>query len=339
MSTRILIASDFHIGLTRSANHTAESSRRREKKSLKVLSQVLETPHDLALCAGDFFDKYSNPEHVLAEAKPFYDQFEIVVRGNHDSSNREDTLSSLDLLNRWSDDKKSSLSWTKEEGLDIWWIHHCLTQEQFVTDLLGAAQLAGGSGTTRNILLTHCSYDSPWDLPTSSLNMPRDLAEELLKTFDYVFLGHEHTPREDFDGRLVVVGSHFPTAFDNLTDKRHLVLTADGGTLRLESITHWRASEYVYAGPGADAPTAPSKQFYDLTDADPKLPVALFKAGALGVRVAGAVQSERDFELPTASLEGLPKLIAKELASNPDLLALWNSLSEDEDADAIQDAA
>lgn len=328
MSTRILIASDFHIGLTRSANHTAESSKRRELKSLKTLSQVLETPHDLAICAGDFFDKYSNSEQVLHDAKPFFDRFDLVVRGNHDSSNREDTLSSLALLKRWSDPRRASLQWTTEEGLGIWWVSHSLTQEHFVEDLLNEATLARVTGNTRDILLTHCSYDSPWDHSVSSLNMPRDLAEHLLETFDYIFLGHEHTPREDFNGRLIVVGSHFPTAFDNLNDKRHLVLTAEDGTLRLESITHWRASEHVYAGSGADAP--PGKQFYDLTDADPKLPVALFRDGALGVRVAGAETSSDRVELPTTSLEGLPSLIAKELARDPKLLAMWNSLSADE---------
>lgn len=337
MSTRILIASDFHIGLTRSANHTAESSKRRELKSLETLGQVLETPHDLAICAGDFFDKYSNPEQVLHDSKPFFDRFSLVVHGNHDSSNREDTMSSLDLLKLWNMDYSRDLSYTEGEGLTVWFVHHALTQGRFVEDLLGAAQLAKTAGSKRDILLTHCSYDSPWNHSVSSLNMPRDLAEHLLETFDYIFLGHEHTPREDFNGRLVVVGSHFPTAFDNLTDKRHLVLTAEDGTLRLESITHWRASEHVYAGPGADAP--PGMQFYDLSDADPKLPIALFKAGALGVRVAGAETSSDRAELPTTSLEGLPSLIAKELARDPKLLAMWNSLREDDHANAIQDVA
>ena len=70
---KILFASDFHLGLTRTANHTAESSQRREQASREMLRQVLATPHDLAVCGGDFFDKFSNPETTIIEAMAFAD--------------------------------------------------------------------------------------------------------------------------------------------------------------------------------------------------------------------------------------------------------------------------
>ena len=68
---KILFASDFHIGMTRTANHTSESSQRREAASREMLRQVLATPHDLAVCGGDFFDKFSNPETTIIEAMAF----------------------------------------------------------------------------------------------------------------------------------------------------------------------------------------------------------------------------------------------------------------------------
>jgi hypothetical protein len=41
----------------------------------------------------------------------------------------------------------------------------------------------------------------------------------LLEAFDQIVMGHEHTSRTDFGGRLVVVGSLLPTDFGNVSDK------------------------------------------------------------------------------------------------------------------------
>ena len=137
-----------------------------------------------------------------------------------------------------------------------------------------------------------------------------------------MLLGHEHVAREDFDGRLQVIGSHFPTSFSDLSDKRHLIFDTDTGSMT--SAVHWLASEHVYMGPGCDAP--PGLQYYDLSDnSAPKLPVHLFKAGALGVRVpSSAVQH-------TFSHQDLPRLdlaaqIRGELAEKPELLAIFDEL-------------
>ena len=78
-----------------------------------------------------------------------------------------------------------------------------------------------------------------------------------------------------------------------------------------------------------DAP--PGLDFYDLSgDVDPKLAVHLFKAGALGVRVAGRDRVIGEVDRPVLSLAGLPQQIARELARNPELLAIWESLQADD---------
>ena len=321
---QILFASDFHIGLNRTANHTAESSQRREQASREVLQQVLQTPHDLAVCGGDFFDRFSNPETTIIDAMAFANEFNYILAGNHDSSQRADTRSSLDVV----DHAVTNCEVVKEplQAGMLWFVPHCLSQGQFLATLDKVQQQAAQDDGQTKLFLAHCSYDLSFELSTSSLNLTRERAEQLLTAFDYVLLGHEHVAREDFDGRLQVIGSHFPTSFSDLSDKRHLIF--DTITKRMDSVCHWRASEHVYVGPGCDAP--PGLQYYDLSDnSDPKLPVHLFKAGALGVRVPSSAAQ------PTFVHQDLPRLdlaaqIRGELAEKPELLALFDELMEGE---------
>ena len=330
---KILFASDFHIGLTRTANHTAESSQRREVASREMLRQVLATPHDLAVCGGDYFDRFSNPETTIIEAMAFAHEFDYILAGNHDSSQRADTKSSLDVIDNSLAQcivvRQPLINLANHSDFDspdtarLFFVPHCLSQESFLAELELAQQQAEQAGSVLpRILVTHCSYDLSFDLSTSSLNLTRERAAELLTIFDYVLLGHEHVAREDFDGRLQVIGSHFPTSFSDLSDKRHLIFDTDTGSMT--SAVHWLASEHVYMGPGCDAP--PGLQYYDLSDnSAPKLPVHLFKAGALGVRVpSSAVQH-------TFSHQDLPRLdlaaqIRGELAEKPELLAIFDEL-------------
>ena len=322
---KILFASDFHIGLTRTANHTSESSQRREQASREMLLRVLETPHGRAVCAGDFFDKFSNPENTIIDAMEYARRFKYILAGNHDSSQRTDTRSSLDVLAH-TDVKdnvvtrRTSVRW--DSGI-VWFVPHCLSQELFMASLDEVQQQAAQEGSALpRILVTHCSYDLSFELSTSSLNLTRERAEQLLTVFDYVLLGHEHVAREDFAGRLQVIGSHFPTSFSDLTNKRHLVY--DTEVRCMSSVCHWRAGEHVYVGPGCDAP--PGLQYYDLSDnSDPKLPVHLFKAGALGVRVpsSAAQQTFVHQDLPRLDLAAQ---IRGELAEKPELLALFDEL-------------
>ena len=321
---KILFASDFHIGMTRTANHTSESSQRREQASREMLRQVLATPHDLAVCGGDFFDKFSNPETTIIDAMEYADQFDVILSGNHDHSQRADTKSSLDVIAS-ANLERGAVTSEPFFGKNLYLVPHCLSQELFMAALDDAQQRAArAEHNVPRILVTHCSYDLSFELSTSSLNLTRERAEQLLTAFDYVLLGHEHVAREDFDGRLQVIGSHFPTSFSDLSDKRHLIFDTD--TERMDSVVHWRAGEHVYVGPGCDA--QPGMQYYDLSDnSDPKLPVHLFKAGALGVRVPSSATQQ------TFVHQALPRLdlaaqIRGELAEKPELLALFDELLE-----------
>ncbi len=325
---KILFASDFHLGASRKAGYTPESSARREDYAYDLLEQILKTPHDYAICGGDFFDKFTNSETCIARASEVAKSFDFILPGNHDLSSRESVIGSLELLyflrqrEYWFIRSNDLFGY---QNMHVFVVPHQLTQERFIEEL-GKAELAaqaGGHGTWK-ILLLHCNYNSPFELNDSSLNLPREKAHELLSTFHYILLGHEHRALDDFDGRLRIIGSHLPTTLDDLTDKRHLVFDTDTG--HLESITHWRAADHAYAGPAAGAPAG--RQFYVLTDLqDHKLPVQLFKEGAFAVKVEVSGRAAATETATVQALRPLPEQVETELAQHPELLALWKEFT------------
>ena len=325
---QLIIASDFHLGLNRKANFTAESSQRREQRARAALADLLNT-YPIAypfLCCGDVFDRFTNPEQVVLDAyQAFAGEREVhLLAGNHDVDQRVGVCSSLALLKEVSGNNLNIYLVTSRvrlsDAVELVLVPHCLSQELFEREL----DLVEADATAGQILVLHCNYDLSFAADHISLNLTRARAERLLTRFRYVLLGHEHVARDDFNGRLVVVGSHYPTAFDNLTDKRHLLLDLDTG--ELTSVTHWSASEQVYHGPAEAAPDGLS--FYDLTgEVDPKLPVRLFKQGALGVRTRQPTATATT-PLTVPAPEWLPDVITRELADQPELQALWQTLRE-----------
>ena len=318
-------------------------------ESRLVLSKLLEAaPHDMAICGGDLFDKYSNPEDVIADAIPFASQFDYILAANHDVTNRLDVASSLQLvamsaachdsatqvifpdapyysaqIGKYHSDSPDQIG-----PRTAWFVPHQLSQELFL-EALRACQEAAKKMPGVHVLFTHCSYDLSFELSAASLNMPRELAEQLLYTFAFIFLGHEHVPRSDFDERLFVIGSHYPTAFDNLGDKRYLIW--DTARMTVTSHTHWVSEQYVYQGPISEAPSG--KDYYDLSGkVTSKEVVQMFKAGAMAVRVQAQDNQHTDFEKQSMSLTSLPEQISQELKTDKTLLALWLELSGDPDA-------
>lgn len=316
---KLLIVSDPHLGLTRSANFTAESSQAREAESRRVLGLALDTPHDEAICGGDFFDKFSNSEQLLLESLHYAEAFGFILAGNHDLSNRQSAKSSLEVVDRVLQNGVFEKLVSDSETVSMHFVPHCLTQDLFEHEL---DQLCAEAGK-RNLLFLHCNYDIPFEQDYASLNLSAKRAEQLLEKFDHIFIGHVHTPSDHFNDRLHVIGSHFPTAFDNLTDKRHLIYDSTNNCVT--PIWHWKASEHVYSGPPEHAPDG--KQFYDFTaQCDPKLVNKLFKQGAFGVRVPCKVSQRQ--ALKVDAFERLPDAISRELREkDQDLFHLWTEMS------------
>lgn len=337
---KVLIYSDPHRGLRRAANFTPDSNARREAETGKALLDLLTTAKqegDFVICAGDFFDTESNSEATILEALPIAEQTDLILAGNHDVPNREGRASSLDLIREVFPKKIVSNETGTELGLGstrFFFVPHKLTQEAFEGALDRAEQRAAAVPLYR-VLVLHCNFDLPEAFLTGTeLNLSRARAEQLLGTFHSIAIGHEHTAADHYDGRLKIVGSVFPTAFDNMGQKRVLVYDTETG--KFEDYQTWCQMEYFWPGSASKlngTTFTGREQYFDvLDDLEPgqaqKLVVALFKGGAFGVRLRRpeTAQPTRT-KVEARQFERLPETIEADLAkSHPELLELWKEM-------------
>jgi len=175
------------------------------------------------ICLGDLFDTFDTDNTSLLAGIDTYKKCALTLFGNHDLSNRVDLLSSIevaDYLENGEDTfrhsaKESWASCKAIDGLEFWFVDHKLTQDVFE----GALDHALDHAKLGDVLLLHSNYDSPFATQESTLNLTRDKAETLLTKFSYIFMGHEHASKEDFDGRLILLGNTHPTGFSDISDK------------------------------------------------------------------------------------------------------------------------
>jgi DNA repair exonuclease SbcCD nuclease subunit len=211
---------------------------------------------------------------------------------------------------------------------------HVLSQDLFEQQLTKAEADAKESSTYR-VLCLHCNYALGMETSDSTLNLSRERAAKLLETFHYIFLGHEHTHRTDFDGRLVVIGSWRPTAFDNMDDKYVLLFDDQTGTYTKEIV--WEADKEFAVLDATDVVlTANPRQYYllhankDLAHAV-KTSTALFERGAFGVKILSEKLTDAEIEsVDYGDLETLPRRITSDLKENkPHLVPYWERLQDE----------
>lgn len=201
--------SDTHIGLNRMSNTTPESRRKWKRKVFETVMGAAKTALTPVTHCGDLFDSCSNSEEDILAGYDLAKNCWAVLSGNHDLTNRDSRKSSLDLLREL--DLGEIVVVDPYYGTDISMVPHCRTQQEFV-DILGKIE-------GNEILCLHCNYDLGHDPSDSTLNLSSDVADILLERFDYIVLGHEHNARVLKNGRLIILGSTFPTSFSDMTDK------------------------------------------------------------------------------------------------------------------------
>jgi hypothetical protein len=317
--------------LKRKANFTSASSDAREAEAIAGLEALLSQPTDFKICAGDFFDKANNSEDVINSTLKVAGLTDVILAGNHDVKNNVDSVSSLHIINEVHenvmfqelDDPKFLVA--DIPGQRFFLVPHVLSQEDFLT-ALEKAETVALKEREQAILILHCNYNVPMEMSDISLVLTRERAKELLGCFREIWIGHEHNQKEDFDGRLKLIGSWRPTAFDNLTDKR--ILRFNTETKQTTSETVWSAEDQVYTGPSSNAFAFPGRQYYDLTDdmekgETQKVAVKLLKQGAFGVRIKG-FSSALDDRSELSHVDLLPEVILNDLKKNrPDLVSLY----------------
>lgn len=344
---KIAVFTDPHLGLTRSAHTTTNSSARLKEALFKsarlTVLDAQENGADMIICEGDLFDSYSNPEWVIEQAASLMPDVDLVLAGNHDLRNRKDSVSSLQLLKNFFPTKIISNVWgeTTPAYLDLGksrliFIPHVSTQDDFDTALAEAVTLAQSSSRW-SVLHLHCNIGrEALGLADTTLNLTLAKAEQLLLTFHRIFVGHEHIPRSLLDGRLIVIGNTHPTGFADISDKQYIIYDTEDTSVTFSPISE--KEEMFWAGPLSEFNLDSSlkeKRFLDLQD-DLEPGVAfkqvskLFSEANCPFCIRLSAPKAIEHEGPGVTLETLNKLpvvISTAMAKDhPELVSLWEEL-------------
>ena len=239
---------DPHLGTRRAAHTTRESAKRLTQALFDQAVKATDGPSPL--CLGDLFDRACNEEAILVQGFNVASYCMWTLAGNHDSTNRSDTVTSLDALKALHcpivSSPDLSTPYHQYLGDGIFMVPHHASQELFETAMFHAAEHAAETRAGKaSVLMLHCNYDAPdfMQVEDDTLNLSADVAERLLTAFDYIFLGHEHRPATYFDGRVVILGNTHPTSFADISDKYCYTLNIGDDHVSLDKHLIWSASE------------------------------------------------------------------------------------------------
>ena len=197
----LILYADPHLGLNRTSNTTPASRIKLRESITTTVDDILDHKQngDFAVCLGDLFDTYSNPENTIRLGESFIELTDLVLAGNHDVVADADEVGSLELLKRTRTDKIVYAPFNEPRaelhqfsGIYVVSVPHVTTQELFEESLARAEHLLTEMtlDTRRpRILCLHCNFDSPHELTETSLNLTPEMAERMLKSFNHVFLG------------------------------------------------------------------------------------------------------------------------------------------------------
>lgn len=344
----LLFFTDPHLGLRRQAHTTPSSLKALRERLYQAVENIYYThPDTVRFCLGDWFDKSHNDEETIARAWSASNGCDWLLGGNHDMDNNATATTSLDLLYRLGGSLRevtivkpvyaeANFARTVSGDTSVYMIGHHATQELF-EEAMGHACTATANDPRKKFLLLHCNYDSPFAESEASLNLSEENAEYLLEHFDYVMLGHEHQPRELFQGRLIILGNTHPTSFADISPKR--IALWDGEKLTFENIWHPDGKYYKVDYKAIDTVNTGTVEFLHVTGEVSTGEVVttmrrlreLWKQSPnllmlrIDIKTAELDKVERKAEALTLTL---PQRIAKELeGKDEELLALWNELT------------
>lgn len=261
------IFTDPHLGTSRAAHTTAASAKALQTALYDQAMAICDHAENPLLCNGDLFDKANNAEVILLQGYDVASRCWRTLAGNHDQTNRADTVTSLDALKEMGVAICSAptLSEPYFESFDsIYMVPHHASNELFVKACeLAAAHTAESRDGLASYLFVHANYDFPMVLQDNTLNLTSEFASELLGSFDFIFVGHEHNPKADLDGRVVIMGNTHPTSFSDISDK--FIYNLDLDTAELSKQLVWsKADKYRELKLGQPIPKLEGVQFVDI---------------------------------------------------------------------------
>lgn len=364
MASEILVYTDPHHGLDLRANTTPASRKRLDLAIRDLARKVTSSSGAVKVCVGDFYHKFSNSEDVMAESSQSLIDTDFILGGNHDVRNDSESVSSLGLMKALTGGSgifmpelgKAVMHHRHVDldglgsGVNLVFVPHHSTKESFSEALTQAHAHAGSFGLeVASILFLHCNYDCEMSDKDTEMNLSREVAETLLDAFEYIIIGHDHNPKEDFDGRVIVVGSLHPTNFgDCQSSKRYLSISAEDGKLLVSDKVSWSRDQFIHVEPGRlDEVDKKVHQFIRVSGKVSPAEVGpitkqmkewLEDENVFAVRadlkVVTEVSDEDKFDSASESSSAkVTEIITRELKSqSPELLSLWQSLiSEDTD--------
>ena len=339
---------DPHLELSRSAHTTQASSAKLRDEllsaTLRAIQTLKEHGAEKIVCLGDLFDSFSNTEKSISRVRKVVNETDIILAGNHDIKNSVEAVGSLQLLAEERPQKfvinrlgEAEVHVVEFYSAPFILVPHVGSQELFERALEEAEKTVkkylASSAYGLKTLLLHCNKGvEGLEITDTTLNLSEEWADRLLKTFSYIFIGHEHFPSISHDGRVIVLGNVMPTSFSDISDKQVLILETD--TKKITRIPIWDKAKHHWAGLASKLPPIPpSLQCMDLMDDLPagegfKLVTRLFRENQtlLAVRLQSGAAGIKKNQAPAdvSMIEQLPAFISNDLKTrNVALLPTW----------------
>lgn len=353
----LTVFTDPHLDKTPVANTTAKSRKRWKKFLFDNPHEVVKEAESTAVCVGDLYDRTQVEARDVHYGCVIASLCRKVLGGNHDVENSLDSFSALSLVNELVPHvvvmpKFNEVVFHTDIGIQSFFIPHHTSKELFAKALDAAENLARSGGV--QYLFLHCNYNCEMATKETELNLSRDDAQRLIAAgFKRIFIGHDHNRKEDFDGKVIVIGSISPTSFgdcesdhgyytldtENNSVEFHRQWIADMRFIRLtvEDVITTEPDELLEKYPHAHlfrvAGEIEPTQAVEFTRALRKLWVAADKQDRLfGIKVDARIKT---LNLTGQAVQGasgvlnLKAQIMAELSESPEMLALWKELLEE----------
>ena len=268
---KLTIFTDPHLGTARQAHTTRESSAQLQLSLYHQAMSIVSTAENPVICVGDLFDKSFNKEEVIVQGYNVASACWMTLAGNHDETNREGSVTSLRAIRDMGAPVCAAPNLT-DPYFDcfesIYMVPHHASQEVFEVAMRdAAAHAAQHRDGLASYLFLHCNYNFDLATTDNTLNLTRHLAQELIGSFDYIFIGHEHNSSTDLGGQVVVLGNTHPTSFHDVGDKFIYHLELDTAELTKELV--WSEKDhYREIKIGGEIPDLAGVQFVDVVGVD-----------------------------------------------------------------------
>lgn len=241
----MIIFSDLHIGVNRSAGTTPQTALQLRQYLLSSFEKALESVKTDVIILGDLFDTYQIPMSDLLETYRIFCRWLerghklTLVCGNHDLSTDSSKLSSFQFLGALFDNHQQ-VEFVQGGGKfvsdGVYVIPHMPNQDLFDLELSKVPET--------KFLLVHCNYDNYFAKESDhSLNLSKEQAQNC-KAEKIVF-AHEHHARTALAGKVVIPGNQFPSSVSDCLDDNDKFMTelCDNGEVKF--IQTWSKSGFA----------------------------------------------------------------------------------------------